>query len=147
MQIFATYNCPIKSAKYLDNKRVIKQVLESAQLLSNAIHLNNGVGPYKLTHRHHPLTISVKSSRSNYKWLLEHFYALCKEYTRRFNKVHKCRYLSTYFETNVNLIPDNELYFVNCTDFKDIQDVHLAYRICLRKKWKNDIIKPRWRKK
>ena len=37
MNIFALDPCPVKSAQYLDDKRVIKMILESAQLISTAI--------------------------------------------------------------------------------------------------------------
>lgn len=38
MNIFATDPCPIKSAQFLDDKRVIKMILESAQMLCTALH-------------------------------------------------------------------------------------------------------------
>ena len=41
MNIFASYPCPKQSAQFLDNKRVIKMILESAQLLFTAIYQNS----------------------------------------------------------------------------------------------------------
>jgi hypothetical protein len=41
MNIFVTSDCPKLSAQALDNKRVVKMVLETAQLLSTAIFINN----------------------------------------------------------------------------------------------------------
>ena len=146
MQVFATYSDPIKCAKFLDNKRLNKMILESAQLLSSALHLNGVTGPYKMTHIRHPLTSWVSKSRDNFKWLLRHIEALSNEYTHRFKKVHKTSLLIGVFRDNLNCIPQGKLFFINCTDFKYIDNVHLAYRICLRHKWKNDKIKPRWRK-
>jgi hypothetical protein len=37
----------------------------------------------------HPCTIWARASRDNYLWLWKHAYAMCKEYTRRYGKVHK----------------------------------------------------------
>jgi hypothetical protein len=38
MNVFATYECPIKSAKYLDLKRRNKMILETAQMTCTAIY-------------------------------------------------------------------------------------------------------------
>lgn len=147
MQIFVTYPDPIKCAKYLDNRRLIKMVLESAQLLSTAIHLNGDIGPYKITHKNHPLAIWTRTSQSNYQWLLQHLEALCAEYTRRFKKIHKTSTLIGIFSNKLKLIPSGkQTPFINCTTYKHIENVFISYRLELRKKWKNDIIKPRWRK-
>ena len=37
----------------------------------------------------HPCTIWARQTGANYLWLWRHAYALCKEYTRRYGKVHK----------------------------------------------------------
>ena len=37
----------------------------------------------------HPCTIWARESQENYEWLLDHAYAMCQEYTRRYGKVHK----------------------------------------------------------
>lgn len=60
MNIFVTDISPIVSAQALDDKRVVKMILESAQLLSSAIFINsqsiyNDI--YKPTHLKHPCTI------------------------------------------------------------------------------------------
>jgi len=59
MNIFVTSNCPKLSAQALDNKRVVKMVLETAQLLSTAIFINSTItydNLYKPTHVKHPCT-------------------------------------------------------------------------------------------
>lgn len=153
MNIFATYSCPIKSAKYLDNKRQIKMILESAQLLCTALNLNGVQAPYKTTHLNHPAAIWVRQSRQNYSWLLLHLKTLCNEYSKKYNKIHKTAQYIDFFEQNINILPDNNLSpFVNCAansdlniSFKHISDTHLAYRLYLRNRWKYDKIKPKWK--
>lgn len=146
MNIFATSNDPEYCAKYLDNKRVVKMVLETCQLLSTAMNICGGIGPYKTTHINHPCSIWVRKSKGNYRWTLEHFEALLKEYTARYGKIHKCTQYIKQFTEGINLIPDGEFTeHTNCTNFKDISDVHLAYQECLKYKWANDIRKPEWR--
>ena len=147
MNIFATFQCPIQSAKYLDDKRVIKMILESAQLLSTAIFLNaSNENPYKPTHRKHPCTIWSAKSRSNYEWLLEHFIALSNEYHIRYNKKHKCLELLLQLSNAKKYITNGPITtFANCTtnkehniDFRYIKDIHLAYRLYLAERWKHD---------
>jgi hypothetical protein len=68
-------------------------ILEYAQLLSNAHHMLDGdqvIKPiYKLTHKNHPSAVWVRSSVQHYMWLHSLLTALCKEYTYRYEKVHK----------------------------------------------------------
>ncbi len=84
MNIFASSPCPTQSALNLDDRRLVKMVLESAQLLSTI----RG-GPYKPTHINHPSTLWAKEYPENTKWLYLHFLALAEEYRRRFNRTHK----------------------------------------------------------
>lgn len=148
MNIFVTFPCPVKSAEYLDNRRVIKMCLESLQLLSTAINFHGGQGPYKNTHANHPCTLWVKESRTNAIWLLQHFKALCNEYTKRYNKQHKCETYLDVIEQQIQMIPDKgQTPFVNCTEHKNIANVHEAYVVALRNKWEKDTANnriPKW---
>lgn len=87
MNIFVLSADPIQAARDQCNKHVVKMVLESAQLLVTAF--PKGVTPYKHTHFNHPCAVWMRSSLSNYGWLLAHACELCNEYTRRYGKVHK----------------------------------------------------------
>lgn len=82
----------IKSAQSLDNLRVVKMILESAQLMCTAINVLEGeqITPYKSTHKNHPCSIWTRESYFNFHNLYEHAIAMNKEYTERFNKEHKC---------------------------------------------------------
>ena len=46
---------------------------------------------YKAVHRGHPCTKWVTESSENYKWAYDLFTELCKEYTYRYGKTHKCQ--------------------------------------------------------
>lgn len=153
MNIFATSPCPIKSAQALDNKRCVKMCLETAQLLASAIQLNGGRATYKLTHKHHPATIWTATNKANYRWTLRHFAALCREYTRRYGKVHKSsRYMREFIE-GIECLPegDDMTPFVNCAankslgiSYKHVDDVHMAYQLYLNDRWDNDKREPQW---
>lgn len=147
MNIFVTDKCPIQSAKFLDDRRVIKMILESAQLLSTAMNFYGAKGPYKTTHLNHPCSIWVRSSRANYNWLYEHFMALISEYYQRYNKIHKCYDFHLDFYRNRFKIPDNELTpFINCTTYKNEKNTIKAYQLYLMDKWNKDKIEPTWYK-
>ena len=154
MNIFTTSNCPQQCAEYLDNKRVIKQTLESAQLLSTALRVNGYKGDdvYKIAHLNHPSSRWCRTTQGNYKWLLEHFRALCDEYTRRTGKIHASSKLLPIFEANIELIPAGErLPFSNNArnltkgvDFTHESDTVKAYQLYLMERWNQDKREPKW---
>lgn len=146
MNIFATSPCPVKSAKILDDKRVIKMILESAQLMSTAIREHGGEAPYKTTHKNHPSAIWARKTRANYIWLLEHFEALCDEYTERYGKVHKSFQYIMDFEYGITYIPQGTLTEMpKCMpDEIKVDDVYESYQLYMIDKWKNDKRTPTW---
>lgn len=154
MNLFVTTPCPIQSAKILDDKRCIKMILESCQLLSTAARFYGGTPKYKSTHLNHPVTIWTRKSRSNYLWVYQHAKALCNEYTLRYGKTHACEQLLPELLRFATLIPNGPQYpFVNCArnkeqgvDYTNISDVHVAYQKYLSKRWDNDKKVPTWNK-
>lgn len=113
MNIFYLSSIPSTAAEYHVDKHCVKMILESAQLLSTAHRVLDGVETiqlnksgrkvkrwilpddgrsvlYEATHINHPSAVWVRQSKQNYLWLYYLFDALCKEYTYRYGKVHKC---------------------------------------------------------
>lgn len=154
MNIFCTSNCPIESAQFLDDKRCIKMCLETAQLLSSALRLcgHSGEGLYKITHKNHPSNIWARTTQGNYKWLLEHFRALCNEYNRRTGKIHASSKLLPIFEQGVSLIPvgermpfsNNARNLTKGVDFTHEKDTVKAYQLYLSERWESDKREPKW---
>ena len=128
--------------------------LESAQLLSSALRLCGYTGDdvYKISHKNHPSNIWCRTTQGNYKWLLEHFKALCDEYTRRTGKIHASSKLLPIFEANVELIPvgertpfsNNARNLTKGVDFTHETDVTLAYQLYLSVRWEGDKREPKW---
>jgi hypothetical protein len=147
MNIFFSSSSPQVAAWNLDNKRVVKMVLESCQLLSNSMYARGLESPYGPTHEHHPCSLAVQYELMNYNWLLFHFQALLKEYTFRYGKTHKCEFYLQLFKENPpdgTMSKENKLSFPNCTPFKSEPDIIKAYQMCLLDKWSNDTRKPSW---
>lgn len=100
MNIFITDEDPIIAARNLCDKHVPKMLLESTQLLSNAVNVHGtstGQAPYKQMYMSHPCTKWVIASKGNFDWLIDHAMEINLEYSARFGKVHAC-------ETHLNQI-------------------------------------------
>lgn len=63
--------------------------LETAQILCTVLFSHGIKTEYKSTHEHHPCVIWAGYSKQNFEWLCQLGIALSKEYTARYNKVHK----------------------------------------------------------
>lgn len=154
MNIFCTSACPIQSAKFLDDKRVVKMCTETGQILATALHCKGVSVSIKPTHASMEVVKWARVSRQNYKWLLRHFVALLHEKRKRYpkNPPHK-------YEQHINLFQDNAVAFpvfmltafVNYTvnkslglDYRCIRDVHTAYRTYLSQRWETDKRTPTW---
>jgi Pyrimidine dimer DNA glycosylase len=156
MNIFITDPCPTLSAIALDNRRLVKMVLETAQLLSTACRmmLVDDDRLYRKTHFNHPCAVFARKSSSNFKWLVEHGLALSQEFEHRFGKVHASeeiiilsyRVMQDAVANGIGLMPGWPSPFVlsfNCSGF-DTGDVFEDYRLCMRRKWETDSMPPKW---
>lgn len=113
MNIFYLDNNPSKCAEMHNDKHVVKMILEYSQLLSTTHRILDGTESiglsktgrkqvryvlsderesimYSATHINHPSTVWVRQSKTNYFWLWCLLSELCKEYTYRYGKTHKC---------------------------------------------------------
>ena len=113
MNIFYIDEDPVQAAIWMVDKHVVKMILESAQLLSTAHRVLDGVQTqgktatgrnvkrwvlpdarenvmYSATHVNHPSAIWCRESVENYNWLVDHMFALMGEYTYRYEKKHAC---------------------------------------------------------
>jgi len=112
MNIFYLDHDVRKCAEMHNDKHVVKMILEYAQLLSTAHRILDGVLSagvsasgrkktvyvladhrdtilYSATHANHPSAVWVRQSAQNYMWLAELLEECCKEYSYRYDKVHK----------------------------------------------------------
>jgi len=113
MNIFILDENPVLAAQLQCDKHVVKMIVESAQMLSTAHRMLDGVKTkrpsksgktmvtyyehpnsnlehtlYKAVHFGHPCTVWTMESITNYHWHYRHFIALCKEYEYRYGKEH-----------------------------------------------------------
>jgi hypothetical protein len=140
MNIFVLDENPVTAAKYMDDVRLPKMCVESAQMMAASLRrhgatdeqmpLTKAGKPYKGGYKHHPCTIFAGDSRDNFMWLSHHALALCDEYIGRFNKVHACHGPIKLMSTMLHIIPEGGLTpFAQAMpdEYKD-DDVVKAYR-------------------
>lgn len=92
MNIFMSSLDPVRSAIALDDRRLFKMAIESAQLLSNRVRqepslLHLAPRLYRASHTQHPLQRWLDTP-AHFHWLCRHTVALCDEYTYRSGKPH-----------------------------------------------------------
>ena len=106
MNIFVLSENQKEAAEWHLDKHIVKMPLESAQMLCTALHLAGCDSiPYKPVHRKHPCTLWVAESQQNFLWLCELGFALCEEYTYRYDKIHKCKDVIQFCRNNANRLP------------------------------------------
>jgi len=151
MNIFVTSSDPAESARYLDDTRVNKMILESVQILCTALSLKGIETPVKQTHINHPSAVWARATRQNYIWLCDHISALLDEKAARTGKEHSYRQHLNFIRDHATAIPSLFLTpFANCAARSDIgirfhhvKDTPLAYRLYLLERWKLDKRQPK----
>jgi hypothetical protein len=105
-------------------------------------------------HKNHPSNVWLRTSRSNFMWLINYTEAMWRRYKAIPYKgnenvpdnIERVKMAAKY-------IPSGELTkFVNCAakksdgiDFTHLDDVHLAYSKYMTIRWKMDTKQPTWR--
>lgn len=126
MNIFYLHANPKVCAQQHVDKHCVKMILEYAQLLSTAHRYLDGVESirlsdsgrrtkcwtlsdfresvlYSATHINHPSAIWARRGQDNYVHLYNMFVELCREYTYRYGKTHKCESM----KDTLAMVPNN----------------------------------------
>jgi len=100
MNIFILDKDPVRAAEMMCDKHIPKMCVESLQMMGSALRrhgatdeqmpLSEAGKPIKGGYKNHPCTRWAGDTQKNFLWLAGHGLALCREYTLRYNKVHKC---------------------------------------------------------
>lgn len=141
MNIFLPYeNSATLSAQALDDKRLLKQILETRQILQVAEGASEGFKNHPITQHYLP-----------YKAFLAYYgISCCLEYQYRFKKIHKC---FDYFRERNTINWEQYVPFYaagaknspNCV--RTTENVSELYHNKLCEKWQEDIAKgrpPKW---
>jgi hypothetical protein len=79
-------------------------ILEAMQLICTTFHLQGIKAPYACTHINHPCTIFTRTSKDNFNYVCEYVYALAKEFTYRYENIHKSSLLLKWVWDNQHLL-------------------------------------------
>lgn len=156
MNIFYLDSDPKLCAEWSVDRHCVKMILETAQLLSTAHRLLDGVETsgvsasgrkkkiwalpderndilYSATHVNHPCAVWCRESNNNYNWLWCLLRAYLTEYTYRYGKIHKIE--QTGLHEHLRMLPTNINvgYFTqppSCMDAKYIisDDARVNYK-------------------
>ena len=158
MNIFVLDEDPVQAARYLDDVRLPKMCVESAQMMAASLRRHGATDeqmpltkpkwinaldgtdtmwfvqtPYLGGYKHHPCTVWAGDSRANFVWLALHAIEQCKEYTRRFGKEHACYGPINHMARMWKTAKFEENYMTPFAqampdEYKDDDDVVKAYR-------------------
>lgn len=90
MNIFYLSRNPKKCARYQTDAHVVKMPTETCQLLCNVLFIYGLEAPYKPFNPNHPCCLWAAKSKHNWIWLKSLGLELCKEFTHRYGRRHKC---------------------------------------------------------
>ena len=144
MNCFILDTNPWKCATYIDDVRLPKMIVESAQMMASGLRkagltdedfieygiLTKANRPYKGAYKHHPVTIWIGLNHSNYSWHRDMAISMLNEYTKRFGKIHACEVPIRNMAELWNEIPYGEMTpFAQAMpdEYKD-EDAVKAYR-------------------
>lgn len=163
MNVFAVSKSVNKCARALDDKRLNKMMLETAQILCTVINLQDdptGASrstPYQNCHVNHPITLWAAASIDHQRWLYRLGMAYGNEIIYRKGRKHSSHLVLeglTFRNVYLTMFPNQQpKSFHNGARRKDIGldfthlPVHKAYRRYLRARWPNDVRKPVWTKR
>lgn len=101
-----------KNAQSLHDAHLRKMIVETAQLLCAAYHLNTRLTPpCKLTHKNHPVGVWVRSRKQNFNELYTYLEELLKEYEYRFDKEHKSKEVLEWVRGNFGVYMNCDVTF------------------------------------
>lgn len=147
MNLFVSDLDPCQAARNLDDKRVNKMILETAQMLCCALHARGIAALYKPTHQRHPVTLWIARSPANGAWAHRHGLALCDVYTAAQGRVHATeavlRTIAPYFASDEFPSDWQNSARNDQVDFSHLPIVE-AYRKYLLCRWATDKLPKVW---
>lgn len=156
MNIFAVSRHPRKCARALDDKRLNKMILETAQILCTVINeqADSQVTPYRSSHVNHPIT-EWAHDIWHQRWLYQLGIAYGEEIIYRFGRKHACHLVIeglTFRFPYLDMFEADprRIEFHNGARHRglDLDFTHLppqkAYREYLKARWPGDKRKPVW---
>lgn len=100
--------------------------LELAQLLCTTINLAGKTSYYKSTHENHPCRLFTGAAQDNFNFVRDLGIELCKEYSFRYGRQHKCQ--SIIEDCELELPPGKTDFALAMPDYCKSSDPVGSYR-------------------
>lgn len=118
--------------RFLDGKKVVGRSISGRKKIVYQLDDNRDDQLYSATHINHPSTVWTRESAENYNWLLNLTIELAKEYTYRYNKIHKAEHSGLLYDlrfspNNIQRVSMTKLRLAMPDEFKHDDSV-IAYR-------------------
>lgn len=135
------------SARNLDDRRLIKQILECYQIIK--VNERVALGEDNVGYRNHPVIVFYRDYPD---YVIDFGLACCKEYTFRFGRIHAydneftklaVARMNSHPNGIYNCYPEAPIYVEGKTQVSDITSYDLFMKKMLNK-WHNDRLKPKW---
>lgn len=107
------------AAQFMCDMHIPKMVVESAQMMASALRRHGAEDkdmpktkagkPWIGGYPYHPCTRWAGECRPNYVWLMQHAVELCREFRKRFGKVHSCTLPIFHMCDKSDMIPSDML--------------------------------------
>lgn len=150
MNLFTISNNTKECVKNLDDVLLRKTIVESAQMLSTAIRMNEKIKEfpeqiYKKYNANEEHNVWVRESKYNFKWTFMYLMDALLEYQYRFGKVHDtfniAKLLGQYedYFPLVEMTPFTRKFnqsYDNYNELMEMTDTFKAYKTYLVTKWK-----------
>lgn len=102
--IFFVDDSPEKSVYVLDDKRVVSTIYYLAIAISDAMYMNNTVGPWPKSPGEPDVYVKwIGKNRSNYQWAVAYLEELLFQYQDRFGERHKANNFIRWFNDENNI--------------------------------------------
>ena len=164
MNLFTISDNTKHCVQSLDDVLLRKTIVESAQMLSTAIQLNDKIknkpeGLYKIYNANEEHNAWVRESKYNFKWTFYYLIDALNEYRYRFDKNHDtwrvAQLIPQYEDTfpNVSITPFPRKFnkeYENYDELMNMKDTFKAYKLYLATKWKKETADnkiPTWTKR
>lgn len=152
MNIFITDFDPQVAVLHLDDSRIRKMNIETAQIVSTALREEWGINSsYKSTHKGHPCTKWAQRHQNNLSWLVNYGYHIGREFIHRFGKPHASSFVNAEQRALIdqhNFTRGEVTPFQNSARNGIVDCTHMpipfSYRSYLNLRWAGDKRHPKW---
>lgn len=137
MNLFMPTYSIYSSVMCLDDKRLLKQILECKTIYNVYNRLSTG-------YSHHPVVKHYTQDTDHFNFAMYYAAQCCVEYTYRFSKFHRYHELFMMITQNAKFKNLDPIYVEGARSTTDPKEVVESFKVKLNKKWSISKTPPKW---